>query len=423
MKNLLTLRLKAFLCLFLILSFVSQKVKAQPTTLAAGDIAFSGYISNTPLQNSTEDEFSFVLLKNINNGTVINFTDNGWILGSTNAFRSGETTITWTASVGMSAGMEVKIKETTASSGTITGAALSLNGPNGDQVLAYQGTVASPTFISAIHINVYKTTSGDPVTTNDALWDAGVDNSTASGLPPGLTSGTNAIWLNVTNGTENTNGKFNCGGNLSTIALTRAALNNRNNWTKNQLTGPGFTLPTGCGFLAPLPIELIDFQAEVKGRSIQLNWTTANEINNAYFDIEHSANGKIFNTIGQVKGSGTINTKQYYSFLSDNLLNGINYYRLKQVDFNGKTNYSNIISIQQKGGSKVKIYPTITSGELKIEGTDSFVITNTNGQVVFSQTPKNEKSFTIAHLPNGLYIIKGVDTEGVNFSEKIMVVK
>jgi Secretion system C-terminal sorting domain len=421
MQNLQISKFQVFL--FLLLSFAFQKVKAQPTTLVAGDIAFSGYISNTPLQNATEDEFSFVLLKNINNGTVINFTDNGWILGSTNAFRSGETTITWTASTGMSAGAEVRIINMTASTGTLTGTALSLNGPNGDQVLAYQGTVASPTFISAIHTNVYNLANGDPVTTTDALWDADFSGPNASGLPPGLTSGTNAIWLNVATGPENTNGKFNCGGNLSTVALTRAALNNRNNWTKNQLIGPGFTLPTGCGFLAPLPLELVDFKAEDKGGKIQLNWTTANEINNAYFDIEHSSDSKIFNKIGQVKGAGTVNTKQYYSFLSEKPLNGINYYRLKQVDFDGKTDYSNIISIQQKGKSKVKIYPSVTSGELKIEGTDNFVVFNTNGQTVLSQSSKNERTFNLSNLASGIYIVKGLDTEGVNFLEKIMIVK
>jgi hypothetical protein len=76
------------------------------TTLVAGDIAFSGYISNDP------DQFSFVLLKNIGSGTVINFTDNGWL--ASGVFRSGEETTTWTATTDLTAGQEILIAGLTA---------------------------------------------------------------------------------------------------------------------------------------------------------------------------------------------------------------------------------------------------------------------------------------------------------------------
>ncbi|MCU0324300.1 MAG: hypothetical protein MUF45_03475 [Spirosomaceae bacterium] len=245
--------------------FVQYHSKAQ-TTLAAGDIAFTGYTSNTTNQLPSEDGFSFVLLKAVAAGTVINFTDNGWLGAPTNAFRTGETTITWTAPAGgLALGTEVNILGTTASVGTITGTVLSLSGPNGDQVLAYQGTSASPTFISAIHANYFSTTNGDPVTTTDANWDGSTSTFNASGLPPGLTSGTNAIWLGFDPSPpapqaprEYTNGKFNCGGDLSTAASVRAAVNNRNNWTRNYDIGPGFVLPTGCSFIVAVPAPTIN---------------------------------------------------------------------------------------------------------------------------------------------------------------------
>jgi hypothetical protein len=91
------------------------------TTLNAGDIAFSGYTS-TSIPN---DEFSFVLLRNIGPGTVINFTDNGWL--STNVFGVGESTATWTAPAGgLPGGTEIKISALTATrtgggaAGTVT---------------------------------------------------------------------------------------------------------------------------------------------------------------------------------------------------------------------------------------------------------------------------------------------------------------
>lgn len=108
--------LTAKLCFasFLFLStFINNQVKAQ-TTLVAGDIAFTGYISS----HATTDAFSFVLLTNITSGTVINFTDNGWL--STNVFRTGEQTVTWTSSTALTAGTEIMISGPAAGAATAT---------------------------------------------------------------------------------------------------------------------------------------------------------------------------------------------------------------------------------------------------------------------------------------------------------------
>ncbi|MBK7432595.1 MAG: hypothetical protein IPI66_01030 [Chitinophagaceae bacterium] len=105
-----------------------------------GDIGFTSYTS------TTTDEFSFVLLRNIGPGTVINFTNNGWL--STNVFGVGEETVTWTSNAAYPAGTEIKISGLTAtlaaggSAGTVTGTALNLS-TTGDQILAYRGTPAS----------------------------------------------------------------------------------------------------------------------------------------------------------------------------------------------------------------------------------------------------------------------------------------
>lgn len=232
------------------LLFSSAKTTNAQTALVAGDIAFSGYIGT-----GSPDEFSFVLLTNITAGTVINFTENSWL--NTNVFRTGENTVTWTATSALSAGQEIQIVGTTpilasgpGSAGTVTGTALALAN-TGDQILAYQGTAAAPTFISGIHMNVY-TTPADPVDTTAAAWDGTNSNNTnASSLPPGLITGTNAIWVGTfqTPASEFDNARYTCGtGNVSTVASTRAALNNPANWTKTNTTA-GFTLPTGCPYL------------------------------------------------------------------------------------------------------------------------------------------------------------------------------
>ncbi|MFN8244573.1 MAG: PKD-like domain-containing protein, partial [Ferruginibacter sp.] len=232
---------------------------AAPTTLNAGDIAFSGYTS------TVTDEFSFVLLKNIGPGTTINFTDNGYQAG---ALTNVESTVTWTSpAVALPAGTEIKISGLTATrsgpgaAGTVTGTALSLS-TSGDQVLAYRGTAASPTFISGIHMNVYSIANGDPSTTTAAAWDGAGTGQNASALPPGLTTGLNAIWIGTQDvpSSEFDNAKFGVCLHPSVpgdIAMLRAALNNQANWTRDNGVPPGFTLPTGCNYLSALCTDLI----------------------------------------------------------------------------------------------------------------------------------------------------------------------
>ena len=233
-------------------SWYVTPLPAGATTLNAGDIAFSGYTST-----SAGDDFSFVLLRNIGTGTQINFTNNGWL--STNVFRTGEETVTWTSNASYPAGTEIVISGLTAtlaaggSAGTVTGTALGLN-PTGDQILAYRGTAASPTFITAIHMNVYTAAGGDPVTTTAAAWDGTANNINASALPTGLTTGFNAIWIGTqgVSSSERLNARYgNCANpaTFGAISILRSALNNQANWSSDNSTPPSFSLPTGCSYL------------------------------------------------------------------------------------------------------------------------------------------------------------------------------
>ena len=99
-----------------------------------------------------------------------------------------------------------------------------------------------------------------------------------------------------------------------------------------------------------------------------------------------------------------------------------NYYRLRQIDNDGKETLSKVISIQSKGKPMVKIYPSVTSGEITIEGAQSFEIVNTMGQVVVIKRDLQnlQDVVNLSHLTSGLYVIKGVDTEGGLFSQKII---
>lgn len=104
-------------------------------------------------------------------------------------------------------------------------------------------------------------------------------------------------------------------------------------------TRTGLGLPQqitlGWGYNA-LPIELISFDAKVEGEKVLLSWSTAAEINNDYFTLERSADGRSFEDIGKLRGSGNTTTRRDYSFIDESPLNGESYYRLRQTDYDGK---------------------------------------------------------------------------------------
>ena len=107
-----------------------------------------------------------------------------------------------------------------------------------------------------------------------------------------------------------------------------------------QRVNPNGTLGGGV-----LPVALLNFTAKKLHDKIQLHWQTASEQNSHYFNIEKSADGIQFTTIGNVAAAGNSQQLQNYSFPDNAPFNGNNYYRLKQVDIDGRFTYSNVVSI------------------------------------------------------------------------------
>jgi len=165
-----------------------------PTTLAAGDIAIIGVNGDDP------DGFAFVSLVPITAGTTITFTDNGWT-GS--AFRTGEGVFTYTFPADVPAGTVINI----ASVAPMNFAAA------GDQILAYQGTAASPTFLFAIDFADDNTTFAGAAT-----------SSNTSAVPTGLTAGVNAVAVGADN-------VHYTGPRSGTPAELLAAISNTANWS------------------------------------------------------------------------------------------------------------------------------------------------------------------------------------------------
>ena len=229
-----TLLLAVMLCSF--------HINAQ-TTLAVGDIAFMG--SNVEGATNADDSFAFVLLKDIELGTEIIFTDRGWD-NTSGAFTNynGDGEFTWTAPSALAAGTIV-----TLDMGPLFPAAYALIG---DQLFAIQGSIASPTFIAGLQYNDISTggTDGD--------WDGIADTNSTSQLPTGLTTGDTAVRLITSAGLEQNNWQFSCdlaGGSpiSGTAAEIRAILHNRANWNSSDDTAYNPAANAGCNITVNIP--------------------------------------------------------------------------------------------------------------------------------------------------------------------------
>jgi hypothetical protein len=174
-----------------------------------------------------------------------------------------------------------------------------------------------------------------------------------------------------------------------------------------------------------LPVELISFNASKENKSkVRLDWVTASETNNDYFTIERSADGLTFETLGKIDGAGSSNSKKSYNSFDYNPLSGINYYRLKQTDFDGKYSYSQIESLDFSSEElSVNIYPNPFNNYLNIdiqgETDDSTIlgVYDMTGKTIIEKYIDNENNHISLqldqNLPNGFYFVKIFNTTTV----------
>ncbi len=178
------------------------------TTLDAGDIAILGFNFDNP------DEFAFVLLVNITSGTEIRFTDNGWL--ASGGFRTGEGEDVWTASADMSAGTVVTMSASSMSFST-----------TGDQIIAFQGSLSSPTLIYALN------SKGNG-------WQSDATDSHTSALPTGLTDGYTAVAVD-----EVDNAKYDTSyGTSGTQDELLGLIGSKGNWGGSNTVRQDLTFPT-----------------------------------------------------------------------------------------------------------------------------------------------------------------------------------
>ena len=176
----------------------------------------------------------------------------------------------------------------------------------------------------------------------------------------------------------------------------------------------------------PLPVELIYFIANCGVDMVYLSWATASETNNNYFTIEYSNGSSDFIPIGTVHGNGNSNQTEYYSFADVSPLYKQTYYRLKQTDFNGKTQISGMVNVICNPETGIFVYPNPSQGVLFIESNEenySVMIHNILGEIVHELKSEDHHSIiNITDQPNGIYFVKIITPTQI-ISRKIILEK
>lgn len=181
--------------------------------------------------------------------------------------------------------------------------------------------------------------------------------------------------------------------------------------------------------LAATPIELSSFALEaMEARSIKIMWTTASEVGNDFFAIEHSTDGVRFSTIGEIAGAGDSYQSINYDFIHNAPARGLNYYRLKQVDFSRAHSLSEVKSIAVSGAGELEVWPTLVADLTRIDLGDKVMngelhLINAQGQVVLRQLIEGQTGvydLDLSQVSNGAYILS-LNSNGAILNKRIIV--
>lgn len=187
----------------------------------------------------------------------------------------------------------------------------------------------------------------------------------------------------------------------------------------------GFNYPVNGINLLPVTFKTVF--VKTNGGFNDVTWQTATETNNAYFNIERSTDSRRWQTLGRVAGAGTTQETQNYTYTDKAPALGTNYYRIQQVDYDGASSYSPIVSAQWKGGVAARLFPNPTATTVRVDlmtGEETPVtlsVYDMLGRLVLQHTPLGTTDLNVGHLPAGAYLLQATHNGNVLLSERLMV--
>ncbi|MEN0004741.1 MAG: GEVED domain-containing protein [Bacteroidota bacterium] len=180
-----------------------------------------------------------------------------------------------------------------------------------------------------------------------------------------------------------------------------------------------------------LPVEYVSFLAKANEKYNTLEWVTETEIDNEWFVIERmQPSTNTFEPIGKIPGSGTSISTLFYDWIDWAPLTGKNLYRLKQIDYDGAYDYSDVVAVEWGDASdiSVKVFPNPAKGTLYVHSNRAFTnlsevrVFNSMGQampVYWSRiNGDNQLELQVSHLPKGIYLVVPASEDGINFPKQ-----
>lgn len=197
------------------------------------------------------------------------------------------------------------------------------------------------------------------------------------------------------------------------------------------LQAAGVEFPYGDGFL---PVEWLGFTAEkLNNRDVLLKWATSAEANNKHFVVEKRREDGRYREIGTVAGAGTSLVRRDYEFLDQSEMALENTYRIRQVDIDGKTSYSNEVQItfDPLADAMFVVYPspatdfTMLRANGLLDGDYRYTVLDAAGKTVLEgdmprNTPAGEVKIDLNKLPSGIYYVRTVSAVGRAFTNQLV---
>ena len=222
-------------------------------------------------------------------------------------------------------------------------------------------------------------------------------------------------------------------GTSSCHTWTGLLFNTEYEWNMELYDGQNITIGSAWSFTTladPLPVTFLDFFAGSENKKIKLSWKTANEFNNDRFEIERANDGISFSKIGEIRGHGNSSVLQQYTFYDEQPLTGKNFYRLKQVDIDGRYEYSTIELILVDDPRIFVVYPNPVSSRgiiniyiaSQVRKRVKILVYDMSGRELFAATKNNTQNYfqIKPNLSPGIYTIQLIG-ETQTTTEKIVV--
>jgi hypothetical protein len=174
-----------------------------------------------------------------------------------------------------------------------------------------------------------------------------------------------------------------------------------------------------------LPISLSTFSYTINDKKVILNWETASESNSKQFIVERSSNGTDFEAIGSLPAAGNSNVVRQYAF-TDNTPTYVNYYRLKQVDLDGKSVYSKILYAKVEKASPLQLMQNVVTTSLsyqvnsRVSGSILEIYDMTGRRLYKAAAMEGVQSINVSRWSAGKYLIRLLTNSGEVYSHQFI---